>query len=802
MKLNYLTKAVWLGLASSAMIACSNGSGTSSLGIALPSNMSLVTANDSTGSAALSNLAMIGAVTSGTFTADSDYVSDKVNNYVYDPAMEPLQTANMILCLMSQTGANQMLNQGSYHALIDEDKCEQGSNGSGASSTGQSSGGKAIKYNRWTVDATREDSESPMLVKMWIPGDENASDPNEKENILVEVKAEEGVSDANPFGIFTINFKGVTDYAGYGGSTGNYVDTMKGSLKTIKSDAGKPQFSLINLGGKAVNSNANYRYEQYTNAILDDANGTAGMAKTRAYQQWMEYPAEDNSYAIKYNSNYLNRGKDTNGDNLSDGTQCLSRTDYNTQIWRYNVYHRDAGSYAGKTVTAGQRVALNSGFPFTYDNGGKTVQGHVGYWGIWVENEVVIPSGSAIKKVDYSNGTSTDYTVKISNGKLIRRTKNTLNITKLVGQNLYFWGQNPGTSQFGQYVVTVDGSYNFMITHSMTWGNSGPELTDITDVNITPSIDGKSLWLWADALGGNVVYTHNTTVTPASTRTVSFYGEEVVNPGDSAISSGLSLACYDRCLIGGVTSLTGLTNDSSLYYASGSTRRTYTLTVSAGVLSLTDDTNGKPVDYSAFTASQMKPIQHEWGINTGSMATIAVADALTNWWDIYNADVTYRWETGSNNWNKLVSVVDTAGAVQSFDKPIQFVYQLAAGDEINNDPNSQAGGTFMLQYGGNGDLWGFPWIQNGNRWYSSVNLKNGVELTDGGGNVFIVKGIEQEQTFKTAAGQCDTLDIDPVFTYPSLGLPTEGSIEAISFGWGDKPTPDSEAPAFIGGEKQ
>lgn len=803
MKYKILNKAIWLGLASSTMIACSH-SGSSDDTITLPSTMSLVTANTSSSSASLAKGAPLATVTSSTFSASSDYVTDKTNSYVYDTAMEPLQTANMILCLMAQTGSGEMVNKGAYYALIDEDKCEQGSNGSNASSTGQSSGGKAIKYNRWTIEASRDDVASPMLVKLWIPGDENATDPHDMENILVQVRATESVSASKPFGSFTLDFKGVTDYAGFGGSSGNYAETMKGRLATIDNADGKPQFTLVNISGKGVNSNTDYRYEQYANAILEDTQGKAGQANTRSVLQWQSYPTEESRYAVKFNSTHMNRGTDTDNDDIANTEACLSRTDFNTQIWRYNLYHRDAGTYGGKSVTAGQRVALNSGFPFTYDNAGTKIQGHVGYWGIWTENDVKIASGSTIKKVDYSNNTSTDYTVKISNGKLIRRTKNTLAITKLVGQNLYFWGQNPSDSKYDQYVVTVDAStYNFKITHKVAWGDSGPTLTDITDADLTASMtNGQSLWLWADALGGNVVYTHDTSVTPASSRLVKFYAEEVVNPGDSAISSGLTLTCYDRCLKGGVSTLSGLSNDTSLYYTSDGTAYTYTLSVSAGVLTMTDNTAGKAVDFSGFSATDMKAIQHEWGINTGDMVTASVAAGLANWWNIYDADVTYRWETGSNNWNRLVAVVDSNNAVQSFDKPIQLVYQLAAGDEINGDPNSQAGSTFMLQYGGSGELWGFPWMQSGNRWYSSVNLKDGVELTDSNSNVFVVKAIEQEQTFKDATGQCAGLDTTAVFGDSDLALPSASEAGNVDFGWSDMPTPANDAPAYIGGEKQ
>ncbi|MDH5444305.1 MAG: hypothetical protein OEY52_02040 [Gammaproteobacteria bacterium] len=809
MNKKFLSKAVWLGLASTTLIACSNSSGgggssSSDKAVALPFAMSLVTANSTGDSASLLNNHVFGAVTSTTFDSGSNYATDKTNTYVYDESMESLSTANMILCLMSQTGADQMLNQGAYYALVDEDKCEQGSNNSGAGSTGQSSGAKATEYNRWTIQASRASDTSPMIVKAWIPGDDAsaAKRPEDQESVLVEVTATSGVSDADPFGNFSIRFRGVTEYSGYGGSAGNYVDTMKGELKTVSNSSGKPQFTLAMLGGTAVNSNADYRFEMFTNALLEDTNGTGGAANTKTHFSGSGY-SKTSKHAVKFNSTHMNRGTDANDDNISDGDVCLSRNSFNTNNWQYNVYHRDAGTYNGKTVTAGQRVALNSGFPFVYNNSGTKVQGHIGYWGIWAENETAIPDNSTISKVDYSNGTTTDYTVKISKGKLIRRTKNTLNITKLVGQQLYYWGQNPDTSEWNQYVVTVDGSYRFVITHKVAWGESGPTQTDIADAILTGSTlldaNGETLWLWADGLGGNVVYTHNT-VTAAADRTVKFYAEEVVNPGDNTIASGLNLKCYDRCLKGGVSTINGLPNDSTLFYPSDGTARSYTLSVSGGVMTMTDNTASAVVDFSGFSDTDMKAIQHGWGINTGSMVTTDVVIDPGSWWNIYDANVTYRWETGHQNWNKLVAVLDGSNTVQTFDKPIQFVYQLATADE-SNGVATHDGKTFMLQYGGQGQLWGFPWSQTGERWYPSVNLKNGVELTDGT-NTFVVKATEREQSFKTDAGQCGTLGTSAVFSDTGLALPVASGVGTVSFNWSDKPTPTKEAPAFIGGEKQ
>jgi len=45
-------------------------------------------------------------------------VTDPVHAYVYDASMQSLDTVNMILCLMEQTRASDMVNQGAYIALV------------------------------------------------------------------------------------------------------------------------------------------------------------------------------------------------------------------------------------------------------------------------------------------------------------------------------------------------------------------------------------------------------------------------------------------------------------------------------------------------------------------------------------------------------------------------------------------------------------------------------------------------------------------------------------------------------------
>jgi len=96
----------------------------------------------------------------------------------------------------------------------------------------------------------------------------------------------------------------------------------------------------------------------------------------------------------------------------------------------------------------------------------------------------------------------------------------------------------------------------------------------------------ESLWLWSDALGGNIVYVHDDAVAAAN-RQVTFCGEEFVNPADATLfptpATTHTLYCYERCLKGGLQQ-GQVSSESDLYYAYAGTPFQYTLSVSNGTL--------------------------------------------------------------------------------------------------------------------------------------------------------------------------------------------------------------------------
>lgn len=788
-----ITKLAAAALATAALGACGGGGGGGDgggavSGLEMAHTMSVVTAQSVSGN----TFARRRNIVASPLPA-GDFAADKQNVYVYDESMDSLQTVNMILCLMDQTKAADMVNKGPYLALVDEDRCEQGKNQSSAGTTGQSSGGQVATYNKWTVVSSRADNNAPQIVKIWIPQKE--SDSHDGSDILVEVTIDDGVSTTKPFGSFTLNFAGVADAGQMAGGqpNGNLITVMKGTLKTVANGANKPQFQFVNISGSELGLSVDSGSREAANVVLDNTSGTTGRA--RALRS--ETGDFDNSgvttrvasYALDFDSTHVMRAKDADGDDVADGEKCLSRTNFNTQAWRYNLYDASTGA----------RVALDSGFPFTYN--GK--YGNLGYYGLWYEGGTV-PDGATISRMTFGSNTTTSYTLRVSPGKLVKRTANTVALDSLEGEEMYYWGQ-VGSNPPGQYLVVVE-SGHFMATAGVTWDQNGRTTTDLpSPVDLTPSSPGM-LWLWSDALGGNVTYVGGAT-------DVTFYAQAFVLPNDTIFTNGaVTVNCYQRCVKGGLTQsdITAANGDEmQLYYPDktnqGDTPYAYVVDVANGKLRVRDHLN-KEVRADALDMSSLPG--HEWGVGTGEMIT----GTVNNPWDIYSQTVSYHWETGPNNWNQQVVAQKIAdGTYPTFDRPLQFTYTFTAEDNRNPSDTSQEGKKMMLQYGGDGQLNGFPWVQEPgtNRWHSAVTFKDGVVLNDGTKN-YIVKAIELEQSMQlsnpadaTDLSACtdNGLDAAGLFGDANMTLPTASDMGTVSFTLNNRPTVTS-APAVIGGVLQ
>jgi hypothetical protein len=774
---------------------CGGGSGGPAAavdGLSVPENMSVVKAQAEAATKPAALRTDFGALAKAFDAADTPYTTDRVSTWVYDPSIQPLDLVNMILCLMDQTRADQMVNAGTYLALVDFNRCQQGSQGGGGESGQSASGGKGAQYWNFVVSSTRASNTAPQVVNVWISGIEpDGAGGSEEFRVDVETVITEGVSDANPFGAFTMNYAFPDGVGGYDGG---------GTLKTTAAAGGQVAFTVIEKEGTEQVSYApgeSFHYTAGTVEMLPD--GSVGRARTVIQDEGndggFDY-AESGAFGITFDADHMRRAEADDPTDLAaeifSSDTCLARGTYNTQVWRYDLYHAADGTWKGAAVTGGDRVKVNSGFPFTYDNAGETVYGHIGYWGMWVEDPaLVIPDGATIEKVNFSTGTTTPYTVVKAPGKLVRRTAMELALSKLVGETLQFWGEvdDGGGARFSQWLAAYNGSA-FQVTAEILGFDETGMITSAlgAPVDITPA-GGNWLGLWSDSLGGDVNYV-------GGDANVTFYSQEFVGPDDAVFDGGaLALECVQRCLkadIGAsdVTTWDGVYGpDAAFDLSSGVTEyaldpadMTLTLGGNAVALLAGVDTSGT---------------DHDWGMSSGEMVTADVLATMTDMsdlWDPAVVTVTYRWETGSNDWNKFVGVKDGSDVFAAFDEPIQFAYEHATANDLNGDATHD-GKTFRLNYGGNGDLWGIPSAPDPDtgRWYSLFSIQDGT-LMGPTGTEFVIKGREREQSMAEDAGQCTALTL----TAPAAALPTEAdAVPAI----GTMPEV-TDAPAVIDGELQ
>ncbi|KAF0192153.1 MAG: hypothetical protein FD165_1221 [Gammaproteobacteria bacterium] len=810
------------------LAGCGGGSSSSAVssgsvtGLQMPSSMSVVSAQDSQSTAVV----IASTFASGALfdAAGTEYTTDPVRAWVWDASLEPMQQVNEILCYMDQTGASDMVNLGAYTALIDEEKCKQGQNTS--SDTGQSSG-QSTKLQLWTIESTRASNSAPQLVKLWVPPTNSEGDT---QNVLVEVTAYEGVSASKPFGSFKMTFKGVDQITS--------DQTMLGSLFTVDANTdpanananGDPQFKLIMSGTESGGGGGGGTFQNATNVVFDDASGTAGQARTKSgFTPTGQSFSMGSDFAVAFNAtHFLRHGEatDQNGNPLGATDVCTDRNDFNSTVWRYNVYHSDNAT-AGKTP--GNRVAINSGFPVTA--GGE--HGWIGYWGLWFPGDVDISTLTTVTRETFGSNVQTVYDLVQAPGKLIKSTKDTMLLTEIDGTTFNYWDNNTGTDYVVEYSVdntladgTVVAGAGFWKTGRIVRTQNGQTVStdldnnpatgnpapDDAPIDATPA-SGQFLGMWSQALGGQMSYV-------GGAASITFFAQEFINTNtaitemfnvtnDPDQDGIVELKCYQRCLKGNISQadLDDVTPPLATYLADSNDpnvpAQVYKFKKADLTLYMNDGTT--PVKLATGVTPQAGS-PNQWGINSDAM--VLASASVANVWETWQANTSYRWETGDNSWNKTFAVKEqgTTTFVQ-FDKPIQIKLTFDATKDANAGGNfagtANYNRTFVLDYSGDGNLFGIPWLepapgQEANfRWSPAFTLADGSVM--GSSNEYVVKAIEKEQQMRDVnVSNCSTLTVP---TSTQLPLPTTAEIGTVSITMADKPTV-TDAPAVIEGELQ
>ncbi|WP_407333446.1 hypothetical protein [Enterovibrio sp. 27052020O] len=701
--------------------------------------------------------------------AGTEYSLSETKNYVWNEALQPIELVNSILCFTAQFNVTEFANEGPYLVLADEGACFDDSDDG---STGQSSGASNTpSYLKAVANVTRESDSSPLIANVWIP--EMAAGSGEQA-IRFKAVISEGASSTDPFGQFTFNFEFFDNFT-------NLTPQGGGEVLTVDSVAGSIGFTLYESSQQGAQS-----YTQSASVVMS-SDRTDGIALTSSDNGGAYALTFSASNVLLQNASDFDSLPYKSGDN--SGT-CLSRTQFNSDVHRYDLYN----------TVSGTQIDVNAGFPIRYasaNNANYDSYGYIGYWGLWSEVEGAVTNGETVVRND--GGVETPYTVVTAPGRLIKNTVKTLNLSAARGVNFSYWDNTVfSDSSFDQWVVKYltaaqdsVGSDGFYKTGKLSWGQNGPTITAFGPTQIVLS-SNESLYMYSEQLGGEVKYLQGKTA-------LTYYEQSFINGSETGAGEFLNggsatLYCYDNCPIG-TLALGDLTNwsGSSSPFETASGPHNFTFSTS-GVNSLTlvSSNSSEPVRYDAsLTQSNINSTPHSWGVRSGPMVTSTV----TNSYDIYDPAVVtefYVWETGLQPWNQLTAIKDGSGGVVSFDKPLQFTYSHSDANDRSGSAGTFAGQTFLINYGGNGDLWGIPYTQNGERYVPQFSLSDAVLM--GPSNQYVIKAREIEQTMQSAPGQCSALTLSD----PAVAVPTSVSGSADI---GDMPIVEGE-PSVIAGVTQ
>lgn len=738
----------------------SDSSGGAIVGLSMPDAMDLVGVDATTAGSSVAAGATVNPAV--TFPASSDYNTDEVHAYMWDETTEPLDIINDILTSVGQTRADLFVNQGAYIALVEE---VGGGDDSGGSDTGQSSGGNATELEPWILNATRATATAPQIVRFWISQEEDFGPGGTVESTIYgRASIAEEPSASNPYGDFSMDFGFVDD------SDDSLL--QRGSLRTTTASGGQLGFTFM------MEDVAGFFGDDTRVAVLTNADQTAGIAH-------MDVPNHDaaggpgpstTQFTLAYNEDYFLRSDGTN-------TELLDRNSFVRNTWGYNLYY----AADGNGHTAGERVDIEGGFPFIYDNSGTNDYGWVDYWGIWTADPSALVDGTTVTRDD---GTGTqNYTVLRAPGKLVKVTKREVPLAELDGEAFEYWDWMTGDQFLVQYTHGTTTFTKIAERNIENW--EWEDLTPTEDLTINAN---EYYGFWSQALGGSLDFIGGDTAMIAREQTF-VSGEDIFNGGTSLTLYGMS-----DCLRAGIT--TNQAENGTIFLsdvADPNNAHEYTFLKSSRALQY----GGENVGLAA-TADPSSG-NYTWGMQSGPLsATDPVTLGITDAWEMWDLNEYYYYETGPNEWNQFATLITSGGDPVQFDSPISFMYTHATANDAD-DNATHDGKKIFLTYGGERNLWGIPGEAKdtnddgtGDRWYPLFSLKDGTVLGPTG-TEFVVKAVDMELFMTVSADPIPTALQTALDGASSLTLPTLTN-------WTDptgvaKPTVTDE-PAVVAGVVQ
>lgn len=773
--------------------------------VAMPEQMQLVSPSEG-GNAAPAD--------TSSLAANSDYNTARQNTYVELDATRPIGFIDELLCFTNQTQPLQFVGEGAYLAWNNEARCFQ-DNSEGEEDDG---GNNSVSFINVVAQVTQANDTAPLDVRAWIP--DFAGDSGEDEGpatILMKGTVTQVPSEANPYGVFTLAYGLLPSL-----TSPESESIGRGQVSGLGATNGTASFTLYQNeswedNGQTINC-------EITATVDYNETTETGVART-GNDCTPERPWEPNAvYGLAVNEDYIHMAVAESNTELDAGTYssevCLARNLYSEVVWQYALFDG----------TTGAEVEINSGMPVKIDyddNGSYEGWGHVGYWGAWRE-EGEFEDGETVQEATYDDTVGETYTVRVSPGRLVRMGVESSTLAELAGVQFQSWlgedqysigdvNNNSNTGDFYEMLLEVNNTNDgFMVTGYIEWSENDGEFQEtITNLSTPAALvlpSNETLYMWSNQLGGDARFTEGGD-------SIRFFTRNYIDGSETGTgelfdgADSVTLECFGRCLDTGITldDVSDTAMESDVFVGdSYSQAQAYSFALADLTLKL----SGTNVGFaSSVTEDNLQNAQYwQWGLHSGPMitSTAAASASITEEYQIYGAiedgDITefYVWETGPFEWMKGLRLVDSNSAIVQFDRPISFKYTHVTSNDRNAD-DSADGQTFLLEYGGYGNLWGLPWVEDeetGNYFPLIRGIKDGVAM--GPSDEYIIKALEIEQKMASAAVG-ETPDSAAALSFCSdlpLNAPTQAiptSITEDVFNIGTMPTV-ADAPSVIDGE--
>ncbi len=664
--------------------------------------------------------------------------------------MSSISQIDSILKMLRQTQATEFVNDGPYIAVVDMSVGDQVGPELPDSSGSSSSATEPDELALWTVDVTRASPTADQIVRFWIPM-VDLSDGGGASDIVIYGLAviAESPSASNPYGEFELHFSGQIN-----GDTDPSKQIMYGVLKTISSVPGYHGFDYYESGESGDR-------ETQVTLHINDADTDQGAG--RISQSSISNPLDDEDFAFAFNSDYFVKNEDSID-------TVLDRNDLHQYVWNYNIYTTTDNNLDGEFD--GELVEHSSGFSINHESLGTNTHGYLSYYGLWSEDESVFTDGVTVTSDDAA---ATEYTLHISPGRLVKATAELITLDDLDGTYFTWWEYNEITFTDDAYLllydhsddIDADGIGSFHKTATGTWDDTeGWVFVDLGAPVEKTFADDETTHFWADTLGTDLRFVGGTgcAVNSNSELCMTVHIEEVASGDSDIFASGASLQLSGwRNTLQAEINQTEYNNGDIADIFESSVENyadpAYELSFRESDLTLYDSLNAQIGLAHGVVQNEASPFS--WGMRSGPLLDadmIAEADGLgiTESWELFDRlSEFYVYETGLNSWNKFYYLEKNSdGTLVSFDPPMRMrannlelgvSAENPDGGDINGD-STYDGVTLALQYGGPGDLWGFPWAEDSDGNYRpALNMPAGYWIRSSlNDDEYVIKPVEIE----------------------------------------------------------